>query len=64
MVVVQGPGGAGTWQSFSRNVREDFRRFHDLEVDEVDAVAIMTDGDNTGARVASCYRLPEFRVTP
>ncbi len=64
MVVVQGPGGAGSWQSFSRNVREDFRRFHDLEVDTVDAVAIMTDGDNTNTQVSSCYRLPEFRSTP
>ena len=64
MGVVQGPGGAGPWQSFARNVREDFRRFHDMDVDSVDAVAIMTDGDNTGATVTSCYRLPEFRATP
>tara|TARA_B100000676_G_scaffold311787_1_gene382996 strand:+ start:1688 stop:2323 length:636 start_codon:yes stop_codon:yes gene_type:complete len=64
MVVVQGPGGAGTWQRFSRNVREDFRRFHDMEVESVDAVAIMTDGDNTATRVESCYRLPEFRAEP
>ena len=64
MVVVQGPGGAGPRQSFTRNVREDFRRFHGLEVEKVDAVAIMTDGDNTGTRVASCYRLPEFRARP
>ncbi|WP_414432091.1 DUF3047 domain-containing protein [Alcanivorax sp. IL2] len=64
MVVVQGPGGAGRWQSVTRNVREDFRRFHGMDVDSVDAVAIMTDGDNTGTTVASCYRLPEFRASP
>lgn len=64
MVVVQGAGGAGHWQSFSRNVREDFRRFHDLDVDSVDAVAIMTDGDNTATRVTSCYQLPDFRARP
>jgi len=33
-----------------------------MEVDVVDAVAIMTDGDNTGTRVMSCYRLPVFRA--
>ncbi len=64
MVVVQGPGGAGEWHAFTRNVREDFRRFHDLDVDRVDAVAIMTDGDNTATRVESCYRLPAFRRAP
>ncbi len=64
MVVVQGPGPAPGWQSFSRNVREDFRRFHQLEVASVDAVAIMTDGDNTGSSVSACYRLPAFRPRP
>ena len=62
MVVVQGPGGAGPWHRFSRNVQADFRRFHGMEVNAVDAVAIMTDGDNTGTRVMSCYRLPVFRA--
>ncbi len=62
MVVVQGPGGAGPWHRFSRNVQADFRRFHGMEVSAVDAVAIMTDGDNTGTRVMSCYRLPVFRA--
>lgn len=62
MVVVQGPGGTGPWHRFSRNVQADFKRFHGMQVDTVDAVAIMTDGDNTGARVASCYRLPVFRA--
>ncbi|WP_349381256.1 DUF3047 domain-containing protein [Alcanivorax sp.] len=62
MVVVQGPGGTGAWHRFTRNVQADFKRFHGIEVDTVDAVAIMTDGDNTGTRVSSCYRLPVFRA--
>lgn len=60
MVVVQGPGGSGQWQAFARNVQEDFRRYHQMEVDSVDAIAIMTDGDNTGSLVQSCYRLPKL----
>ena len=64
MVVVQGPGPAQGWQSFSRNVRDDFRRYHGTDVHQVDAVAIMTDGDNTGATVSACYRLPAFQVEP
>lgn len=64
MVVVQGPGSAQGWQSFSRNVRDDFLRYHGAEVQKVDAVAIMTDGDNTGATVTACYRLPEFQARP
>lgn len=61
MVVVQGPGGAGVAHMFSRNVQADFQRFHGMAVTSVDAVAIMTDGDNTGATVTSCYQLPSFR---
>lgn len=64
MVVVQGPAITTGWQSFSRNVREDFRRYHGMEVNEVDALAIMTDGDNTGATVSACYRLPAFQARP
>lgn len=64
MVVVQGPGRGHGPQLFSRNIRDDFRRFHNLEVDTIDAVAIMTDGDNTGAEVSACYGLPAFRAVP
>lgn len=62
MVAVQsGNDGLGQWQSFRRNVREDFRRFHDMDIDRVDAVAVMTDTDNTGGVAEACYRLPEFQ---
>lgn len=64
MVVVQGPGLTEGWQAFSRNVREDFRRYHNMDVEVIDAVAIMTDGDNTGASVSACYRLPGFQELP
>jgi len=65
MVVVQGPDGpADQWQSFSRDVAADFKRFHDLEVETVDAVAIMTDTDNTGVTAEACYQLPSFSRQP
>lgn len=61
MVAVQsGNEGLGEWHSFRRNVRADFRRFHDRDIDTVHAVAIMTDTDNTGGRAEACYELPRF----
>jgi hypothetical protein len=62
MVVVQsGDEGLGQWHQFERDVAADFRRFHQLDIDRVDAVAVMTDSDNTGGRASACYRLPAFR---
>lgn len=62
MVVVQSGGeGLGEWQAFRRNIAEDFRRYHGETVEQVDAVAVMTDTDNTGGEAEACYRLPEFR---
>jgi hypothetical protein len=61
MVVVQsGQQGLGEWQEFARDVAADFRRFHSMDIDRVDAVAVMTDADNTGGRASACYRLPAF----
>ena len=58
MVAVQSgaPPEAGTWVSESRNVRADFKRFYDLDLETVDAVAIMTDCDNAGGQAAAAYR--------
>lgn len=64
MVVVQGPGGAGHWHDFTRNVAADFKRFWSMDVKAVDAVAVMTDTDNTGVRARACYRLPAFSASP
>lgn len=56
MVAVRsGPAGAGEWLTERRDVAEDFRRFHDLEVDTVDVVAIMTDCDNAGQSATAWY---------
>ncbi|MFC3102805.1 DUF3047 domain-containing protein [Salinisphaera aquimarina] len=44
------------WVSESRDVRADFKRFYDLDLDSVDAVAIMTDCDNAGGTAGAAYR--------
>jgi hypothetical protein len=50
IAVDSGTEGLGTWQSYRRNLRADFRRYHDREVERVDAIAIMSDCDDTGKR--------------
>ena len=35
------------WVTVKANVKKDFKRFHDLEVNEIDGVAIMSDTDNS-----------------
>ena len=64
MVVVQtGDEGLDQWHAFERDVAADFRRYHDMQVDKVDAVAVMTDADNSAGKASACYRLPQFRLT-
>ncbi len=35
------------WVTVKANVKEDFQRFHDLDVNELDGLAIMADTDNS-----------------
>tara|TARA_Y100001935_G_scaffold245853_1_gene239893 strand:+ start:35 stop:682 length:648 start_codon:yes stop_codon:yes gene_type:complete len=35
------------WVTVKANVKEDFKRFHNLDVDELDGLAIMADTDNS-----------------
>ena len=35
------------WVTVKANVKEDFKRFHDLDVNELDGLAIMSDTDNS-----------------
>ena len=35
------------WVSVKSNVKEDFKKFHDLDVNELDGLAIMSDTDNS-----------------
>ena len=35
------------WVTVKANVKDDFKKFHDLEVNEIDGLAIMSDTDNS-----------------
>jgi hypothetical protein len=56
MIAVQsGTEHVGRWMKQSRDVRADYRRIFGEEPGQVDAVAIMTDTDNTGAAATAWY---------
>jgi len=44
------------WVTVKANVKEDFKKFHDLDIDELDGVAIMTDTDNSKMRAVTYYQ--------
>lgn len=43
------------WVTERRNLRDDFKRYHGLDIDAIDAVAIMTDCDNRAAMASAWY---------
>ena len=44
------------WVTVKANVREHFKKFHDLDVKELTGVAIMTDTDNSKLKAISYYQ--------
>ena len=44
------------WVTVKANVKEDFKRFHDLDVDELDGLAIMSDTDNSKMKAVAYYQ--------
>ena len=44
------------WVTVKANVKEDFKRFHDLNVDELDGLAIMSDTDNSKLKSVAYYQ--------
>ena len=44
------------WVTVKSNVKEDFKKFHDLDVNELDGLAIMTDTDNSKMRAIAYYQ--------
>ena len=44
------------WVSVKSNVKEDFKKFHDLNVNLLDGVAIMTDTDNSKMNATTYYQ--------
>ncbi|MFO7592455.1 MAG: DUF3047 domain-containing protein [Pseudomonadota bacterium] len=55
LAVQSGPERLGRWVSEQRNVAEDYRRLFGEEPGNVDAVAIMTDTDNSGQSATAWY---------
>ena len=55
IAVQSGAERAGRWLDERRNVRADFRALFGKDVRHVDAVAIMSDTDNTGAAAVAYY---------
>ena len=44
------------WVTVKANVKKDFKKFHDLDVNELDGVAIMADTDNSKRKSISYYQ--------
>lgn len=55
-----GDSASGQWMAERRVVAEDFRHHFGEAPRQINAVAIMTDTDNTGARAVAWYRALRF----
>ena len=44
------------WVTVKANVKEDFKKFHDLDVEELSGIAIMADTDNSKLTAVSFYQ--------
>lgn len=61
MVPLQaGADGVGQWRQQRVNVREDFKRLFGRDIDFIDGVAVMTDGDNSGNSAVAWYAAMTF----
>jgi len=61
MIAVQsGAGRLGQLVKEKRNIREDWRLAFDEDIEKLDAVAIMTDTDNSGQWARAWYGQPWF----
>lgn len=50
-----GDARAGQWINEKRNIREDYKLLYGEDIDSADAIAIMTDTDNSGGHAVSYY---------
>ena len=44
------------WVTVKTNVKDDFKKFHDLDIDELDGLAIMSDTDNSKKKSVAYYQ--------
>ena len=55
MALRSGTKDAGGWVSEKRDIRADFRGLFGEDISQIDAVALMTDTDNSGQNAAAWY---------
>ena len=55
MALRSGTKDAGRWVSEKRDIRADFRQLFGEDIDAIDAVALMTDTDNSGQSATAWY---------
>ena len=55
VAVQSGPAHVGQWVVQSRNIRDDYKRFVGGDISQADAVAIMTDTDDSGRSATAYY---------
>jgi hypothetical protein len=44
------------WITVKSNVKEDFKKFHNLDVGQLDGLAIMSDTDNSKLKTVSYFQ--------
>jgi hypothetical protein len=44
------------WITVRANVKEDFKKFHDLDINELDGLAVMSDTDNSKMKSVAYYQ--------
>lgn len=55
MALRSGTKDAGRWVTEKRDIRADFRQLFGEDIDHIDAVALMTDTDNSGQSATAWY---------
>jgi len=55
LAVESGADHAGQWQHYKRNARADLKQAFADDFTHIDAIAIMTDSDDTGLKAGACY---------
>ena len=55
MIVVDNGAGVRKWNTFARNVREDYRRAFGEEPQALVKIGVLTDADNTGSSAEAWY---------
>lgn len=55
IAVRSGSQNLGQWLSEKRNIRTDYKRVFGIDIDYIDAVAIMSDSDNSGQSASAWY---------